>query len=152
MHSIRSVIDPPEYEFNGKIYTSKAELYRDILINQAAEQFWIKDVVALAGIVAGQPLLKKRFITLGSSSGTSPLSKLLSNRLGKSSVRLPTLVANSGRVGIAMTTSIGKFTSRAIPFVGWGILAYDVTKILYNTQQIYNNIVDTQLSNDTRRN
>lgn len=65
---------------------------------------------------------------------------ILSPRMGKSPIRLPTLVANTGRVGIAWTTSIGKFTSRAIPFVGWGILAYDSGKILYNTQVKFNRI------------
>jgi hypothetical protein len=103
-----------------------------------------RDLAAIAGIIAGQPLLRKRFITPGSSSGTSVLSKFLSNRLGTSPIRLPTIVANSGRVGIAMTTSVGKFASRAIPFIGWGILAYDVSIILYNTQIEFNAITNSK--------
>jgi hypothetical protein len=114
------------------------------LADKAADQLGIKDVAALTGIIAGQPILKKRFVTPGSSSGTSPLSKYLSNKLGTSPVRLPTIVANSGRVGIAMTKSVGKFTSRLIPIVGWGILGYDVTKIIYNTQMEYNKITSAK--------
>jgi hypothetical protein len=91
-----------------------------ILADKAAEQLGIKDVAALAGIIAGQPYLKKRFVTPGSSSETSSLAKFLSNKVGTSPVRLPTIVANSGRVGIAMTKSVGKFTARWIPFIGWG--------------------------------
>lgn len=99
---------------------------------------------AVAGI-DGQPLISNRFITPGSSSGTSILSKFLTNKMGQSPVRLPTIVANSGRIGIAMTTSIGKFTSRAIPFVGWGLLTYDFGMILYNTQIEFNKITGQEI-------
>jgi len=133
--------DEPTYTYNEQIGLTATELYFAILTDQAADQLGITDMAAVAGIIAGQPLLSKRFVTPGSSSGTSILSKILSKRLGTSPVRLPTIVANSGRVGIAMTKSIGKFTSRAIPFVGWGMLTYDAGMILYNTQGEFNKMV-----------
>src|SRR5690606_7029773 len=132
----------PTYSYAGIDGLSAWELYGVILADKTIEQFGIKDIAALTGILAGQPLLAKRFITPGSSSGTSPLSKFLSNRLGTSPIRLPTIVANSGRVGIAMTKSVGKFVARGIPILGWGILAYDATMILYNTQVEYNRITN----------
>jgi hypothetical protein len=136
--------DEPTYTYNGQTGLTATELYFAILTDQAADQLGITDLAAVAGIIAGQPLLSKRFVTPGSSSGTSILSKTLSNRLGTSPIRLPTIVANSGRVGIAMTKSVGKFTSRAIPFVGWGILTYDAGMILYNTQVEFNKITNQE--------
>ena len=43
---------------------------------------------------------------------------------------------------IALTKVIGKFVGRAIPFIGWGILAYDLGVILYDTQIVFNHITD----------
>jgi len=132
----------PPWEYNGKMYDTKESLLMAIFIDQSFEQLGIKDIAAVAGVIAGQPILKKRFVTPGSSSGTSPLSKYLSPRMGNAKVRLPTFVANRGRVGVAWTKSIGKFTSRAIPFIGWGILAYDTGMISYNTYTKYNSIIN----------
>lgn len=130
------------YSYAGLTGLSSFELYGVILADKTIEQFGIKDIAALTGILAGQPYLAKRFVTPGSSSGTSPLSKFLSKRLGTSPVALPTIIANTSRVGIAMTTSVGKFVARGIPIIGWGILAYDATMILYNTQIEYNRITN----------
>ena len=132
----------PPWEYNGKLYDTKESLLMAIFVDESFNQLGIKDLVATAGVIAGQPLLKKRFVTPGSSSGTSILSKYLSPRMGTSKMRLPTFVANRGRVGIAWTKSIGKFTSRAIPFLGWGILAYDTGIITYNTYTKYNAIIN----------
>lgn len=37
-----------------------------------------------------------------------------------------------------MTKSVGKFAGRAVPIIGWGILTYDASIILYNTQIEFN--------------
>ena len=137
--------DPPTYEYNGKVYTSKAELYSAILADQTMEQSGIKDIMAGAAVISGQPLLQKRFIAKGSSHGTSLASTFFNKILPfKSPVRIPTPIANSSRIGFAMTKSVGKIVGRWIPFVGWGILAYDAGKILYNTQIIYNRITQNR--------
>lgn len=41
-----------------------------------------------------------------------------------------------------MVSTVGKFLGRTLGPVGWGILAYDVGKTLYNTQTIYNRITN----------
>ncbi len=81
----------PPYFYNGKQYDDENSLYIAILLDQTAEQIGIKDVAALAMIVAGLPTRKKRFVTPGSTPKTSVLSETLGDKLGKSSRRLPTL-------------------------------------------------------------
>ncbi|WP_262885496.1 hypothetical protein [Tenacibaculum maritimum] len=41
-----------------------------------------------------------------------------------------------------MTKIIGRFIGRATPFIGWGVLAYDLGVIFYNTQVQFNEITD----------
>ena len=43
--------DPPKYKYKNKFYEDKAKLYGDILLDQAAEQFGIKDILALGAAV-----------------------------------------------------------------------------------------------------
>jgi hypothetical protein len=77
-------------------------------------------------ILLGQPILDKRFVMKGATQGTSIASKTLSkaipqtftNTLGK---QVGTKVATT--VG---TNVIGRFLGRLVPYVGWGLTAYDV--------------------------
>ena len=137
-HAAHAIMDPPEWKFNGKIYTSKAELYRDIWLDQAAEQFGIKDILALAAAIDGQGLIKKPFQTTGASKGTSYASKWGSKMFPQ---RLPIRVPTHFRGGsLRYTKVLGRFLGRAAGPIGWGLLAYDVGMTFYNTQQIYNQI------------
>lgn len=74
----------PPYEYNGQTYDNKGSLYGAILVNQFAEQFGIKDIVALAAVLDGTfPSIDKPFTTPGSSSKTSYASKYGSNFTAK---------------------------------------------------------------------
>jgi RHS repeat-associated protein len=137
----------PPYEYNGVEYNSKSELYTAILINTAADQFGITDILALTAAVSGAPILSTRGKRGGATPGTSPASKYLSKIPGKSPVRLPGVTGYPKALGgrgmrIAFTKSIGRFAGRAIPIVGWGTLAYDVGATFYRTQVTYNRIVN----------
>ena len=82
-------------------------------------------------VIAGQPWLSKRFITSGSSPGTSIASTVLNKALPfKSSVRLPSIISNSSGTRIVWTRSVGKFAGRWVPFIGWTMTAYDFTKYI----------------------
>jgi RHS repeat-associated protein len=82
-------------------------------------------------VIAGQPWLSKRFITPGSSPGTSIASTVLNKVLPfESTVRLPSIISNSSGTRIVWTRSVGKFAGRWVPFVGWTITAYDFTKYI----------------------
>ena len=69
--------------------------------------------------MAGQPLLRKRFVTPGSSIGTSVASKYLSKAFPQ---RLPFRVLG--------TTVVGRAIGRVVPYVGWTLLAIDIVEII----------------------
>ncbi len=128
---------------------SDAGLYFHFLLENAAEQFGIKDLAAMAMVVSGLPILEKRFIMEGASGGTSIASKYLSKIPGRSPFGLPSITGSPKALGgrgmrIALTKSIGRFAGRAVPILGWGILAYDAGMILYNTQSQFNSVLNSR--------
>jgi hypothetical protein len=130
--------EPPTYEYNAKEYESKTALYSAILIDQMAEQFGIKDIIALAAGLDGLGLIDKPFQTHGASKGTSYASKYGSKIFPK---EFKTRKFTHFRGGKKMYTKvIGRFLGRMVGPIGWGILAYDVGVTLYKTQTIYNKI------------
>jgi hypothetical protein len=99
------------------------------------EQFGINDLIALGGAVSGMKLLDRRFVTKGTSSKTSILSKNLRKLdLGtfKKAKWAPTW--NSA---FSKTASKAAFIGRWVPWISAAMLAYDTGMVLYNTQLIY---------------
>ena len=147
-HAVHSLMaSGPPWEYNGHKYYSKTNLYLAILVDQAATQFGIKDVAALAAVITGAPLLSTRKKFKGATPRTSIASKYLSKIPGKSPIRLPSVTGYPKIIGgsglkVAFTKVIGRFVGRAVPIVGWGVLTYDVGMTLYNTQVTYNQIVN----------
>ena len=133
--------DPPTYKYNNKIYVNKAKLYMAIFVDQAAEQFGIKDVFALAAALDHAfPSIDKPFTTSGASSKTSYASKYGEKLFPqKMPVRLPTHMRNGT---LRYTKVLGRFLGRMAGPVGWAILTYDLSVTLYNTQIIYNQITN----------
>ena len=130
----------PVYHYNGKKYNDGAELYFAILIDIAAEQFGITDIIALGTAIDGLGFVDKPFQMKGASKGTSLLSKGLSSQFPqKMPWRLPTI---SNNLTLKFTNVLGRFMGRTIPIIGWGVLTYDVGMTLYRTQVIYNNITN----------
>lgn len=130
--------EPGNWEYKGKWYFNISELYIAILAYELADQFGITDVSSLIMILSGQPLLPKRFNTPGATKGTSFASKYLSKIPGQLPLGFPT-ITNSG---IRFTKSIGRIAGRAIPIIGWGLLATDVAIILYKTQIEFERILN----------
>jgi hypothetical protein len=126
-------------KYNGKEYKTEGDLYFAILANEAMQQFGILDLVSLGGLLAGQPDIAKRFITKNSSKGTSVLSKYL-RRANLGNFEKAKWAPTSKNL-LAKTISKGAFAARWIPWVGAGILAYDIGMTFYNTQKIYNQII-----------
>jgi hypothetical protein len=135
------LMHPPKHEYNGRVYNSKDELYFAILQDQSMEQLGIKDILALAaGLDNAFPSIEKPFTTPGASSKTSYASKYGSKILpNKMPNRLPTHLNKAGKV--VYTKVLGRFVGRVAGPIGWGLLAYDVGRIFYNTQNIYNSII-----------
>ena len=63
----------------------------------------------------------------------------LVNKINGMPRRLPTHFKGGS---MRYTKVFGRFLGRLAGPIGWGILIYDVGKTLYNTQTIYNSIVD----------
>ncbi|TAK52191.1 MAG: RHS repeat-associated core domain-containing protein [Gammaproteobacteria bacterium] len=101
----------------------------------ASDQLGISDLAALGAVAAGQPIPgTKPFVTPGSSRGTS-LAGMVADEIFddmKFPVRVPTIVGGPGTgrpLAIAGTRSVARFAARAVPVVGWAVLAYDAVSI-----------------------
>lgn len=140
------------YKYNGIEYENETDLYFGILIDQAAKQFGIKDILALGAGLSGYNIIPTRGKFEGAIKGTSLNSKLSRNitlSVKKASLgtltKLPTLTGGpftGAPLRKMMVNTIGKFLGRTLGPIGWGILVYDVGMTLYNTQQIYNSITN----------
>jgi RHS repeat-associated protein len=97
----------------------------------AAKVLGFDDLIDVGLVVSGQPIPgTKRFVTPGSSRGTSIAGMAANEVFGsaRSPVRLPTIVGGPGtgrKMAIAGTKSIARFAGRAVPLLGWGLLAVD---------------------------
>lgn len=137
------------WEYAGKLYFNKFDLYITILAHEAAEQFGIRDITGLIAVLSGQPFVPTRAKLDGkrSTKRTSVASKYLSKIPGKFPVRLPMVTGLPKAIGgngikVALTKIVGRFIGRVTPFVGWGILTYDLGIIFYDTQIAYDRILD----------
>jgi RHS repeat-associated protein len=101
----------------------------------AAEQFGIDDLVDAGLVAAGQPIRgTKPFVTPGSSRGTSLAGMAADEVFGNARLprQLPTVVGGPGTgraLAISGTKSVARFAGRAVPVIGWVMLAYDVASI-----------------------
>ena len=92
------------------------------------EHDYKKSILGTGFVIAGQPLIKKRFVMAGSSTGTSIASKYLSKALPQ---KLP--------VRILGTTVLGRAIGRVVPYVGWTLLAIDIVEIIIEYSEYKNN-------------
>ena len=101
----------------------------------AVDQLGLGELAEAAAVAAGQPIPgTKPFVTPGSSRGTSLAGMAADQVFGRarSPVRLPTIVGGPGTgraLAIAGTKSVARFAGRAVPIVGWALLAYDAASI-----------------------
>ena len=130
--------DGPPWEYSGMTFYSQEGLYAAIYARKLAEK-GLNDAISLVapglgnpldlaghyGLAGSQPTMKKRFTMKGSSPGTSPISSFLRPRLGTSPYKLPTLTT----VGLRYTTSVGGFVARKVPFLSFGLLAFEIRQL-----------------------
>ncbi len=92
-----------------------------------ADQLGITTLLGAAGVGAGLPIIPKRFVTPGSSPGTSIASAGLSRLFPQ---RLPTRIwAPTFTNPLARTAVVGRALGRWVPILGWGLLAWDAYNI-----------------------
>ena len=130
------------YNFGGHSNLSASELFFWVTVDAALTHLGLDDVVAMAAIIAGQPIIPTRGKFAGATRGTSIASKGLSRALNvRLPFRLPTLTGASLRtLRVTFTNNLGRFAGRSVPVLGWIWLAYDVTQILWNAVARYNQL------------
>jgi len=111
-------------EDSAYVYIDNIEI--EHVISTVQEHDYTKSAIGTSFVIAGQPLLKKRFVMQGSAKGTSIASKYLSKALPQ---KMPTRILG--------TRVLGRALGRAIPYVGWALLAIDVIELVieYNTEE-----------------
>lgn len=92
------------------------------------DQLGVRDLAAGGAVALGAPLIRKRFVTPGTSAATSVASSVLSEQLPQRlpfRVWAPTLVRPLARSNV-----VGRILGRWIPWLGWGLLAYDTYSVV----------------------
>lgn len=137
------------YFYGGLSKLSAGELFFWVMIDVTAEHFTgAKDVIAGAAVYAGSNQLVVSGKPGDATPGTSYASRY-SRQLLKNihlPFRLPTFIhspaaGNPLRIKMLMTQKLATFTGRAIPIMGWVVLAADVAQISYKATVKYNKIV-----------
>ncbi len=140
------------YFYKGMINLSAPELLFWVMIDAVEEQLGVQDMVAVASLILGGNYISVPGKPLTATKSTSPASLFFRKNLRyifKSRV-LPTLTQKSFSlrgIKIFWVNNLGAFVGRAVPVVGWVILANDVAQISIKTATRYNNIarMDDQL-------
>lgn len=135
------------YTYKGETGLTSLDLFIKLLFEKTMDHFGITDIVAAASILSGANLIGTRAKFGGATPGTSFLSKYISPLIpGTSPVNLPTITGFPG-VGqglrIVKTRSVGRFITRGIPVIGYGLAIYDILSILKDTVDTYYEVAQT---------
>ncbi|TBX32798.1 STM2901 family protein [Rahnella victoriana] len=131
------------YFYKGVCNISAGELFFWIFLDEIGDQFGgITDLGAMALIILGQPVIATRGKIGLTTKGTS-VASLASRRYLNYTLpfQLPTFTNQSIRTLKPMfVNNLGAFVGRAVPVVGWVLIASDVATIAYKTTSHYNKI------------
>lgn len=129
------------YNYGIHANLSPNELLFYIFIDETCEEFGVDDISAAAAVLAGQNWIPTRAKPMGATKGTSVASIMGRKYLNYELKRkvLPTVTNRSIKtLQILMTKNIGKFVGRAVPVVGWVVLAYNAASITRRSIANYN--------------
>lgn len=129
------------YFYRGYSNLSASELLFWVFLDEASEQFGVRDFFTIGLILLGQPEVATRGKPIGATPGTSILSSQLRHYLNIETRRLPTLTTGSiKRLKFAYVTNLGAFVGRWVPILGIFVVAADVSAIAYKATSKYNTI------------
>ncbi|MEK2604396.1 hypothetical protein WN989_22360 [Burkholderia arboris] len=116
-----------------------------IFIEETGKALGVDDAVGIAMVLLGQRFIPTRGKFANAVKGTS-IASVVARRMLPYELKhriLPTVTSFTSLImlRIKFTQNIGAFVGRAIPGVGWVILATDVTLITYRTVGAYNRMV-----------
>lgn len=131
------------YFYNGVHNLTNYELLFWILVDETERQLGINDIIGVAGIILGDNSIEVPGKPNTATRGTSPASVFFRKHLRYKFKRniLPTLTKKSFSaqgVKVMWINNLGAFVGRAVPVLGWVILATDITMIAHRTIHRYN--------------
>jgi len=123
----------------------REELLLLIFIEETGNALGVDDAVGIAMVLLGQRFIPTRGKFANAVKGTS-IASVVSRRMLPYELKhriLPTVTSFTSLImlRIKFTRNIGAFVGRAIPGVGWVMLATDVSLITYHTVKAYNGMV-----------
>ncbi|OBR53968.1 STM2901 family protein [Paraburkholderia tropica] len=132
------------YDYGIHRNLSPSELFFLVFLDETSQQLGMDDLVDVAAIIVGWPLLPTRRKPGGTTKGTSIASRVARRHLDfeiKARI-LPTLTLKSAsKLKILFTNNLGVFVGRAVPVVGEVMLTYDAATISYKSVIHYNRLV-----------
>lgn len=134
------------YFYAGRSNLTASQLLFMIFCENTANQLGVQDFGAIVSIVAGLNNLPTRGKLADATPGTSYASTKARKVFGSAKfpwgMKLPSVVGGypPRKLRVYMTNKIGTFVGRAVPVVGWIILAADVSEITWCTLRDYNRI------------
>ncbi|KVT05406.1 hypothetical protein WT24_21395 [Burkholderia sp. MSMB1078WGS] len=124
---------------------SREALFFLIFIEETGKALGVNDAVGVAMVLLGQRFIPTRGKFANAVKGTSIASvvsrRLLPYELKHRILPIVTSFRSLIMLRIKLTQNIGAFVGRAVPGVGWAILATDVALITYRTIGTYNSMV-----------
>lgn len=134
------------YFYHGLQNLTPQELLFWVLLDETEKQLGVQDIGAVAGIILGNNSIDVPGKPLTSTPGTSIASLFFRRHMSYKFRKriLPTLTLKSFSMRglkIFWVNNLGTFIGRAVPVVGWVILANDVAQISFRTVHRYNLIV-----------
>ncbi|WP_024905769.1 STM2901 family protein [Robbsia andropogonis] len=132
------------YNYCGHPDLMPAELFFFIAAQETCQQVGIDDIEGVVLILSGWPLLPTRGKFVGATKGTSVASVMARSVFRFQFKRrvLPTLTVESIKsFRVILTRRLSVFIGRAVPGLGWVLLARDAFMILRNTVARYNRMV-----------
>lgn len=104
---------------HDSVFTYSDQIKLDKIYEKPNSHNFQKSVYGGSLVFSGLPILKKRFVMPGSAAGTSIASKYLSKAF-------PQVMSTR----ILGTRVLGRAMGRAIPYVGWALIAIDVVELI----------------------
>ncbi|WP_337029269.1 STM2901 family protein [Pantoea agglomerans] len=134
------------YFYHGVQNLTPQELLFWVLLDETEKQLGVQDIGAVAGIILGNNSIDVPGKPLSATPGTSVASLFFRRHMSYKFRKriLPTLTLKSFSMRglkIFWVNNLGTFIGRAVPVVGWVILANDVAQISFRTVHRYNLIV-----------
>ncbi|WP_261430733.1 STM2901 family protein [Serratia quinivorans] len=134
------------YFYAGRYSLSASELFFMIFCEETATQLGIEDIAAVVFIHAGRNISptrgKFRTAIPDTSLASRQARKVFGNRMFPLGLKMPSVIGGypPSTLRLRMVRKMGTFVGRAVPVLGWVILAKDITEISFRSTVKYNRI------------